>query len=135
MLKDFKKIESGVSLVEVVLIMVILGIAVTPLSRLAIMNLKSGGRYSTMTRSISYAQNTMEEIISDYAAEDAGRGYNWVQANWNGRNKVPESGFITSVAISGEDSLNQVFYVKVDVTVTAPDIDNVVLTTWLISTS
>lgn len=130
---NFIKDEKGVSLVEVIVIIVIVSIAVTPLSRLAVTNLKSGGHFSIMTRAISYAQNTMEEVVADYAAEDGGRGYAWVQANWDGVSSSPESGFTSTVNISNEDTLNQVAYVEVDVYVSAPEINTVSLSTWLIN--
>ncbi len=133
--KLIKKIlhEKGVSLVEVILILVIVSIAIWPLTRLTISNVKAGGRYSYMTRAISYAQNTLEEIIADYAAEAAGRGYTWVQSNWDGATSAPAVGFTTNVTVSSEDSLSGVWYVEVDVSVSGPDIDNITLSTWLIN--
>jgi hypothetical protein len=91
-----------------------------------------GGRYATMTRAIHYAQETMEQIISDYAAEAAGRGYDWVRSNWDAASDTPAAGFSRSVSISSEQEVNDVGYVVVQVTVTGQDIDPVVLTTWLV---
>lgn len=124
--------EEGLSLIEVVIILVILGIAVIPLSRLSINNLKIGGQYSHMTRAIFYAQERMEQIIADYAAVDGGRGYDWVRTNWTGDSDTPESGFTRSVTISGESVLNGVTYVVVQVVVSTSDIDDLVLSTWIV---
>lgn len=124
--------ERGVSLVEVVLIMVILGITVVPLSRLSVANLKSSGRYATITKAAYYAEEVMEQIIADYAAEDAGRGYDWVVANWPGSAPNPPTGFSGNVSISAEDTLNNVIYVVAQVAVSGSEIPDLVLTTWLV---
>ena len=122
------------SLIEVVIILVILGITVGPLSRLAINNQKSGGRFATMNRSVFHAEETMEQIIADYMATDASRGYDWVIANWSGQSTPsPPAGITGSVSISAEDSLNGVKYVVVQTTVGGTDINSITLTTWLVS--
>ena len=122
------------SLIEVVIILVILGITVVPLSRLAINNQKSGGRFATMNRAVFHAEETMEQIIADYMATDASRGYDWVIANWSGQSTPsPPVGITGSVSISAEDSLNGVKYVVVQTTVGGTDINSITLTTWLVS--
>lgn len=137
-LQRFKRViatagdEAGLSLIEIVIIMVILGIAVGPLSSLSVKNLESNAKYVQMTKALIYAQQRMEEIIADYAAVDEGRGYDWVRTNWNGDSDIPISGLSRSVSISGEQSLNGSNYVVVQVTVGSTEIDNVVLTTWLV---
>ena len=138
MLKDRIKItnsvrnERGFSLVEVIIILVIIGIAAIPLSRLSVRNMVFSGRYATMTKAISYAQERLEQVIADYAASSAGRGYDWVRSNWAGSSDTPLTGFTRSVSISSQQTLNGVTYVVVTVSVSAPDINNVVLTTWLV---
>ena len=140
MLKDRMKTarsvrdEKGLSLVEVIIILVIIGIAAVPLSRLSMRNMVFGGRYALMTKAISYAQERLEQVVADYAARDAGRGYDWVRSNWAGNSDTPATGFSRSVSVSGEQTLNGVTYVVVTVTVGTADIDNVVLTTWLVDT-
>lgn len=134
--KIFHKIltERGVSLVEVIIVMVVLGITIVPLGRLAVLNLKSGGQYATMTRAIYHAEELMEQVIADYAAEEAGRGYDWVVAHWAGQTSPnPPAGLTGSVSISAEDSLNGVKYVVVQATVSGTDIPDVALTTWLVN--
>ena len=124
--------ERGMSLIEIVIILVILGIAVIPLSRLSVQNLRSGGQTATMSKAIAYAQERMEQIVADYAAKDGGRGYDWVRSYWAGFSDAPATGFSRSVSISGEQTLQGVDYVSVQVSVTGPEINDVVLTTWLV---
>ncbi len=125
--------ERGVSLIEIILVMVVLGIAVFPLAQLAVMNTNSGGKYVTMTRAIYHAEELMEQIIADYAAVDAGRGYDWVITNWSGQaSPNPPAGFTGMVSISAEDSLNGVAYVVVQAKVSGTDIPDVTLATWLV---
>ncbi len=124
--------ERGMSLIEVIIILVVMGIAVVPLGNLFTRNMVFGGRYATMTRAIHYCQEWMEQIISDYAADGAGRGYDWVRSNWDSMSDTPDAGYSRSVTISSELEAADVGYVVVQVTVIGQDIQNVVLTTWLI---
>ena len=124
--------EEGFSMMEVVLLLVILAIALVPLTRLATSNLKFGAQYSMMTRAMGYAQEAMEEIIADYRAESAGRGYDWVRSNWDGATASPATGYTRSVDISSEMTLNGVTYVNVTVSVSHADISNVTLETILV---
>jgi len=133
-LKSIYQDERGMSLIEVVIILVILGITVVPLSRLAVNNQKSGGRFATMNRALFHAEEAMEQIVADYMATDASRGYDWVIANWSGQSTPePPAGITGSVSISAEDSLNGVKYVVVQTTVGGTDINSITLTTWLVS--
>ena len=124
--------ERGVSLIEIVLIIVIIGIAAVPLSRLSIVNQTTSGKYGSTTRAIFYAEQVMEQLISDYAAVDADRGYDWVNINWPGSTLHPPSGLSGNVTISAEDTLNGVPYVIVQITVSGTDITDVTLETWLV---
>jgi len=124
--------EVGMSLIEIVLILTILAIALAPLTRLSVTNLIFSGRYAVMTKAVYYTQERMEEIIADYAAESAGRGYDWVISNWSDKTDTPGSGFIRGVTISAENTLNDVTYVVVQVSVSGTDIPDVALETWLV---
>jgi type II secretory pathway pseudopilin PulG len=119
-------------MVEVVLLLVILGIALMPLTRLSVTNLKFGAQYSLMSRAMAFAQERMEEIISDYQATSAGRGYNWVQNNWNGVTDAPAASFTRTVSISSQATLNGVNYVTVRVTVSHSEISDTSLETILV---
>lgn len=124
--------EEGLSLVEIVMILVILGITMVPLSQLSIGNAKRGGQYALMTKAIFLAQERMEQIIADYAAGNAGRGYDWVVANWAGASDVPTSGFSRHVMISSQNILNSVTYVEVHVVVRNSEIEDIDLCTWIV---
>jgi len=138
MLKRLKRLkhllldEKGLSMMEVVLIIVIIGIAIIPLSQLSVMNQKAGGRFGTTTKALFYAEEVMEQIIADYMAIEGGRGYQWVITNWPGSTPSPPSGLQGNVSISAQDTLNSVRYVTVHVTVGGTDIPDVVLETWMV---
>jgi len=141
MLKKGRKIgfklsgESGMSLIEIIIIIVILGIALLPLTRLSVGNVNSGTEYFTATKATCYAEEIMENIIADYKSTDPTiGGYNNVRNNWPGSvtNPAPPAGCSGSVSISPEDSLNSVKYVIVTVGVIAVGITNINLQTWLI---
>lgn len=141
MLQRMKKInisfsdEKGMSLIEVIIIIVIMGIAILPLSRLSIGNVDSGSKYLTATKATSYAEEIMENIIADYKSLDPTiGGYSNVINKWQGTvtNPAPPTGLSGSVSISPEASLNGVNYVVVTVSVRASGIQNVNLTTWLV---
>jgi type II secretory pathway pseudopilin PulG len=118
------------SLVEMVIVLVILGITVVPLGRLATRNLSSGGDYSIMTRALYHAQERMEEIVADYSSPS--RGYTWVITNWSGVSDTPDAGLTRTVSISGVASLNGVSYVELQVRVTGSRTSPVILTIWLV---
>ena len=124
--------EKGVSMMEVVLIIVIIGIASVPLTRLSMLNQTTQGKIGTATRAIFYAEEVMEQIVSDYMAEDGGRGFDWVLNNWPGSTPNPPSGLSGSVSISAVDTLNGVPYVTVNVTISGTDISDMSMETWLI---
>ncbi len=125
--------EQGISLVEIVLVIVVIGISILPLSRLSNANMKNGGKYATLTRATYYAQEVMEQVIADYAAVDAGRGYSWVRTNWSNHVPAnPPSGLSGLVTVSAEDSLNGVVYTEIGVTVSGSDIPSVILNTWIV---
>ncbi len=126
--------EKGFALIEIVMVIVILGIAVIPLTRLAMKNNTESGKYALMTTAMNHAEEAMEQMIADYAAVNAGRGYDWVITNWSGASTPdPPAGFSGTVSISAEATLNDVTYVVVTVTVSNSEISDVVLTTWLTS--
>ena len=117
---------------EVVLLLVVLAIALVPLTRLAVNNMKFGAQYSLMTRATTFAQERLEEIVADYRAIDAGRGYDYVLANWAGVSDTPANGFTRSVSISGEATLNGVTYVTVTVAVANSNIKTLSLPTIIV---
>lgn len=128
--------QDGISLIEIILVIVLLGITLMPISRLSIQNLTQGTKYFVQTDAIADMQSLMEQIYADYLATLTGhsmtRGYDWVRANWNNSTGTTVSGkFSYSVSISNEQVQNWVTYVAVTVTITGDDIDPITNTTWL----
>jgi len=121
MKKFFNKFskERGMSLVEVVIMLVVLGLSIGPLSKLAKINLNSGAKAAAQTKAIFYAQGIMENIIADYRSTDPIiGGFDNVIVNWNGvTTPSPPSGLSGSVSISNVDTLMGVAFVTVDVNV------------------
>ena len=117
------------TLIDVIAMLLILGIAVPALSRLSVVNTKGGARFLLMTRGIYSAEGVMEEIIADYRSPN--RGYDWVKSNWSGATPYLEAGFSCLVSISSESTLNGIPNVDVTVTVSNPAFPNVVLSTCL----
>lgn len=122
--------ESGMTLIDIIVLMVILAIAVVPLSRLSVTNLKSSANSAMMNRAMFYAQEVMEQVIADYEATD--RGYGWVVSNWGGSIAYPPSGLSGSVSISSPSVRNGVQYAVIQVTVSCSGIPNVNLSSWLV---
>ena len=124
--------EGGSTLLEIVILVLVVSIAIFPLSRLAVKNLKSFGGFATIGKAIFHAEAAMEEVIADYAATGTGRGYDWVRSYWSGHSTSdPPPGVTGIVSISQEFSLDSVDYVIVQVTVSGTDIPDVSLSTWL----
>lgn len=128
--------QKGISLVEVILVIVLIGITIIPISRLSMQNLTQGTKYFVQTDAIADMQSMMEQIYADYLATLTGhsmtRGYDWVRANWNGSTGTTVSGkFNYAVSISNEQVQNGVTYVAVTVTITGEGIDPITNTTWL----
>lgn len=126
--------EQGVSLIEVIAMVLILSIAVVPLSRLTMSNLDAGRTYSNIIRGSFYAESVMEAIMADYVADSltTGKGYDYVVSNWPYIDLDPPTGFTGSVYISTEDTINSVPYSVVQVTVSSDNMPDIVLTSWLV---
>jgi len=111
--------QSGMSIVEVIIVLVLIGVVVLPLSRLSVTNSRSVGRYARMTQAVYDAQNIAEQIWADYKASGAGRGYTWVRNNWSNKSgTISYSNNTYSVQISSPQTSNGVTYVVVTVSVT-----------------
>jgi type II secretory pathway pseudopilin PulG len=96
-LKFFNQ-QKGFALIEVVLLLVIMAIAVFPLSKLLSTNLKSSAKTYQITRASFYAQEKLEEVIADYKNMDT-RGYDWICAPERYSSDTPESGIYRYVSI------------------------------------
>ncbi len=121
--------EKGMSLIDVIAMLIVLGIAVPAIMRLSANNTRDGAKYFLMTRAIYCAEAAMEQIVADYRSPS--RGYGWVITHWSGAAPSLEAGFTGLVTISSESSFNGVPYVTVTLTVSNASITDVVLQTRL----
>ncbi|MBN2030881.1 hypothetical protein JW824_11640 [bacterium] len=121
--------EKGLSLIDVIAMLIILGIAVPALTRLSVVNSRGGAKFLLMTRAVYSAEGIMEQIMADYRSPN--RGYDWVKSYWAGTAPALEAGFSCLVSISSESTFNGLSYVDVTVTVSNPDFPDVVLNTSL----
>ena len=125
--------EQGLSLIEIVVIIVILGVSIIPISRLVRTNLHTMAVTAVYSQAEYYAQSVMEEVVADYTAENSGRGYSWVVSNWSGGTEThPELGWSADVAVSAT-TVDNIDYAVVTVTVNpGSDFEDVQLTSWLV---
>ena len=120
----------GFTLMEVVLIIVIAGIAVLPLSMLfANTSIRSGdARNATIAAQLAAAK--MEEITADKNSPTRGFSY-LVAANYPAENPVAAfPNYSRSVSIAADSTYDGVTFRTVDVTVACPNIPAVTVTTW-----
>lgn len=122
--------HSGFTLIEVVLIIVIAGVAVLPLSMLfANASIRSGdARNATVAAQL--AQAKMEEIAAD--KDSPTRGFSYILAgNYPLENPVTAfPGYSRSVVIAVDSTYDGVAFRNVSVTVSCTNIAPVTLTTW-----
>lgn len=128
-LKRVVRDEKGMSLIEAILMIIILGITVVPLSTLSTNNVKFGTKTLLMTEGCLYAQSVMEQIYADYFSPDTSiGGYDKIVSRWGGATTPdPPTGYSGLVTISAPDSSYGVTYSNVTVTVSSSEIPDVVL--------
>jgi prepilin-type N-terminal cleavage/methylation domain-containing protein len=125
--------ENGFTLVEVVLVLVVAGIAILPLSMLfANASIRSGdARNATVAAQL--AQAKMEEIAADKSSP--ARGFDFLQpGRYPPEDPVPAfPGYRRSVSIAPDSTFDGVRFRCVSVTVACAKIPPVTLTTWFTS--
>lgn len=122
----------GYSLIEIILVILILGIAIPPIIHLFSYNLENSVQSEAYTRATYFAEEKMEEILADKRASYAGKGYNYILAPGRYPDDVPETGFTRTITIDTLNKvLNGVHYAEITVTVSQSSIQDVVLTTWV----
>ncbi len=122
--------SKGLTLIEVILVIVVLSIAVTSLLELMSSILVYSNDSVILTQAMMYAQEKMEEIIAD--KKNPNRGYDWIITPGNYENDTPAQGFTRSVSIETSNKVyNGVPYALVEVSVAHEDLPVVKLTTWL----
>lgn len=124
LIKKQTESEKGFTLIELVIVIVLLGISILPLSNLLRQNLKSTAEVEIIAKASFFAQQKIEQVLRDYNATG---NANITPGDYSESN----SGMTCSVS-SSLDSLNGIRYYDVTVTVSGdafPDID---LNVWLV---
>lgn len=130
-IKNIAKDNRGFTLLEVILVIVIIGIAVPPVLTLFTQNLTDSSESEAYTKATLYAVERMEEVLGDKRAVDDGYGWSYILVTNQYPNDTPETGFTRSVSIDTTgNSSGGVTYALIQVTVSHADINNVVLTSW-----
>jgi Tfp pilus assembly protein PilV len=117
--------ESGITLIEAVILILIIAVATVPLSRLAITNLKSTTQSMMISELVCYAEGSMEEIVSvgrNMGVEAISDGYVF---SFQIPNTLNRSVSVTS------DTLDGIGYTQVMVTVGNNEVGDYSLTTLL----
>ena len=123
----------GFTLVEVVIIIVIAGIAILPLAMLfATTSIRSSDARSASVAA-QLAQAKLEEITAD--RNSSTRGFTYVTAgNYPAETPIPAFGaFQRSVTVAPDSTYDGVTFRTVGVTVTTSGIPPVTLTTWFVN--
>jgi len=122
--------QAGFTLIELVLIIVIAGIAVLPLSMLFANSSIHSSDARNATIAAQLAQAKMEEITAD--KNSPARGFSYlVAANYPAESPVTAfSGYSRSVAFGSDSTYDSVTFRTVSVTVTCSNIPPVTVTTW-----
>ncbi len=76
------KKQEAFSLAELVIIIVVIGISIVPLTNIVRSNQKGMGDIALVVQAEYFTQSVMEEVIADY--KSASRGYDWVISHWTG---------------------------------------------------
>ncbi|MFQ5863945.1 MAG: prepilin-type N-terminal cleavage/methylation domain-containing protein [bacterium] len=129
-LKKKLKSSHGFTLIEVILIIVVLSIAIPSLMQLISSTLVNSNQSVIISQAIVYAQEKMEEIISDKKSPT--KGYDWVITPGNYPSDVPSNGFTRTVLIEAAGRIyNGIPYAFVQVKISHNEIPDIKLTTWL----
>jgi Tfp pilus assembly protein PilV len=122
--------SAGFTLPEVILIIVIAGVALFPLSMLfANTSIRAGDAHAASIAA-QLAEAKMEEITADRNAPSRGLAY-LAASNYPPEDPVAAfPGFVRSVSFAPDSVYDGVTFRTVSVTVTAPNVSPVTLTTW-----
>ncbi len=125
--------NAGFTLVEIVLIIVIAGIAILPLSMLFANSSIHSSDARNATLAAQLAQAKMEELTAD--KNSPARGFSYlVTGNYPAESPVTAfAGYSRSVSFSTDSTYDGVTFRTVNVTVTCANIPAVTVTTWFTS--
>jgi len=110
------KKQDGFSLIEIVLLIVLMGIAIPPLAHLMKINLISSGKLSSMSKTSFYAQQRMEQVIADYTAN----GYTALTTN--GRYSTQTVGGVTTSVSITASTWTGINYATVTISASIPNV-------------
>jgi len=124
--------ERGDSLVEIILVIVLLGIAIPPVLHIFSYNVSNSVDSEQYTKAVFFAEEKMEEILAA-KREYQGSGYNNMIYHYLGQTEdVPEEGYTRTVRVDTTGkSWNGIPYAEIRVVVHSPQIDSVALTAWV----
>jgi type II secretory pathway pseudopilin PulG len=125
--------EEGLTLVEMVMVIVVLGIAIPSLMSLVGKSVESSIDSENLSKAVFFAQQKIEQIKADKA--NASRGYDYVTTNGQYGSDTPAAGFSRSVLVTTGSSHNGVAYALVAVTVSHEGMQPITLKTWLVDYS
>jgi prepilin-type N-terminal cleavage/methylation domain-containing protein len=125
--------SAGFTLIEVVLVIVIAGIALLPLSMLFANTSIRSGDARNATVAAQLAQSKMEEIAADKSSP--ARGFDYLAgANYLPEDPVPAfPGYRRTVAVAPDSTFDAIRFRAVTVTVAGGKLPPVSLTTWFTS--
>ena len=81
-IQNQRKSERGFSLVELIIVILVIGVSIVPLTTLIRTNQRGIGDFTLAIQAEYFTQSVMEELIADYTA--LSRGYDYVINNWTG---------------------------------------------------
>lgn len=93
--------EQGMSLMEVIIVIVLIGIVAVPLLRIAKSNMKSLVTYSQIEKAQFDLKSQMEQVLASYRA----LGYDAIKTGWEQKTGETVSGNFTYRVAFGPDQL------------------------------
>ncbi len=124
------KDERGITLVEVVFVIVILSIAMYSLMDLTSFTLTNSHKAILLTQAVMLAEQKIEEIRAD--KNNPARGYDWIVASGSYASETASQGFTSAAQVDTAGKIhNGVPYADVTVTVSHASLRDITLRTWL----
>ena len=125
-----RRSERGMSLIEIIVVIVMLGIVAYPLMGLAKANLKGLAEYSQMQKAQFDLQSQMEQVLADFSA----LGYDGIKTGWQDKTGKTGSGlFNYHVTFTADVVRNSITCSDVTVTLSGGTLKNNISLTTMIS--
>lgn len=130
-MKQLIQKEHGFTLLEIILVIVVIGIAIPPVLSLFTQNLTDSIESEVYTKANLHAMERMDEILGDKRAVDDGYGWSYILQSGQYPNDTPETGYTRSVSIDTTgNSFGSITYALIQVTVSHANINDLVLKSW-----